>query len=315
MTITQTGGTENPAMADRTTLERSPAAGDEKPSNGSARIQRPARSLIGWLEPQQAQLILAGQRQDLAGTPEHIARASDARSAVLQREAGVAQAGVVIDTPVELADHTANLCASGAGKTMVDEGWTVRLIDLTKVCAVQPNIFTDHAEARVEGTVADDLSSLAWVTLPLPGQIQLPTQFDPTKMTWMFSSPNPNLRVLGQFSAPLEEGLLGFGFVVGVSQSFLQVAKFRGRWLLRDGYHRAFGLLSRGISIVPAFVREFEPFQELGLPPGMLPPAAYLGDRPPVLSDYLDDSVAASVSLPAFQKMIVVQAMELTPLV
>jgi hypothetical protein len=40
----------------------------------------------------------------------------------------------------------------------------------------------------------------------------------------------------------------------------------------------------------------------------------YLGNRPPLLRDFLDDEVAANVDVPAVQKMIVVQGMELTPL-
>jgi hypothetical protein len=103
------------------------------------------------------------------------------------------------------------------------------------------------------------------------------------------------------------------GFSVAIATSFVQVARFQGLFLLRDGYHRAFGLLRRGISVVPAFVLDFG-LQELGLPSGMLPQGAYLGDRPPILPDYLDDSVSADVMLPATQKMIVVHGMELTPI-
>jgi hypothetical protein len=45
----------------------------------------------------------------------------------------------------------------------------------------------------------------------------------------------------------------------------------------------------------------------------MLPQSAYLGPRPPLLADYRDDRMAASVRLPARQKMIVIQAPELAP--
>lgn len=46
-----------------------------------------------------------------------------------------------------------------------------------------------------------------------------------------------------------------FGYVLGALPSFMQIAVIDGRCILRDGYHRAVGLLSRGISVVPAFVR------------------------------------------------------------
>jgi hypothetical protein len=40
----------------------------------------------------------------------------------------------------------------------------------------------------------------------------------------------------------------------------------------------------------------------------------YLGERPPVLADFLNDQIAADVRVPAAQKMLVVQGLELTPL-
>ena len=95
----------------------------------------------------------------------------------------------------------------------------------------------------------------------------------------------------------------------GASQ--VQVACVNGRYLLRDGYHRAVGLLAHGITHVPAFVRDFGRFGQEIVPQNMLEQAAYLGDQPPTLADYWDDHVAASVQLPASQKMILIQAVEL----
>jgi hypothetical protein len=122
------------------------------------------------------------------------------------------------------------------------------------------------------------------------------------------------LRIIGNFAGPVGPGLIGFGFAVAVLPSFLQVAKVQGRYVLRDGYHRAYGFLRRGISTVPAFVRSFGQFEELGLPVGLLPPSVYLGERPPTLSDYDDDLVSESVMLPASQKMVVIHGLELSPL-
>lgn len=103
---------------------------------------------------------------------------------------------------------------------------------------------------------------------------------------------------------------MGFGFKVTVMSSFLQVASFQGRYVMRDGYHRAFGLLSRGISRVPAYVRNFDTTENLA-PVGMMPQATWLGDQPPLLRDYHDDQVAEPVSLPAPHRLIVISALEL----
>ena len=112
---------------------------------------------------------------------------------------------------------------------------------------------------------------------------------------------------------PVSPAGIALGFAVTAGPSFMQVGRYRGRYYLRDGYHRAFGLLSRGITTVPTFTREISVFEELvPNPRTMLPQDGYLGDRPPVLADYLDDQVSAAVQLPSARKMVLVQAMELT---
>lgn len=131
---------------------------------------------------------------------------------------------------------------------------------------------------------------------------------------WVFASRNPNLGISGHFAAEVQPGINGFGFIVTVSVSLMQVAVYRGRYLLRDGYHRAYGFLRQGIARVAVLVRELETFNDLALPAGMLDQDSFLGDRPPFLTDYLDDSVAISVELPATQKTIVIQGLELAVL-
>lgn len=50
----------------------------------------------------------------------------------------------------------------------------------------------------------------------------------------------------------------------GDSSPYLEVALYRGRWFLRDGYHRSYGLLRRGIICVPAVVLHARTIEELG---------------------------------------------------
>jgi hypothetical protein len=80
---------------------------------------------------------------------------------------------------------------------------------------------------------------------------------NPIRMAWTASSANPNLRIASQVG-PLPVVPAGFalGFALTAGSSFMQVGRYRGRHYMRDGYHRAFGLLSRGITVVPAFVRD-----------------------------------------------------------
>jgi hypothetical protein len=255
------------------------------------------------------ELLLAGQAG--AAAPEaQRARVREARDAVAGRPAGIDQAGIVSALPAELAGHAARLEATPAGTGMRADGWEIALVDLGCVAAFQTHVFTDTATERVAGLDPGDLQSIAELTLPVTGGAPASVQYDELKQTYTITSPNPNFKVVGQVSGPLPDGTMAFGFKVTMTASFLQVARFQGRYVMRDGYHRAFGLLSRGITRVPAYLRNFDTTENLA-PAGMMPQATWLGDRPPLLRDYHDDRVAEPVSLPAQHRLIVINALEL----
>ncbi len=257
---------------------------------------------------------LAGRQMQAQPNAEHIAICEAARAAVAARNPGVEQALLFADLPPELQPHIEGLRGNPVTAAILASSGDVRLVDLRRVCAAQPQIHIEDAIKRVAGIGAGDVSAIADVTLPLHVDIALPVAFDQSKNSWIISAANPNLRVVGHFNAPVAPGVLGFGFAVALHKSYLQVAGLNGRYFLRDGYHRAYGLLAAGIHQVPALVKDFASFEEVGLPAGLLPQAAYLGDRPPLLPDYLNDSVAADTLLPITQKMIVIQGLELNSL-
>lgn len=281
-------------------------------TSGLARAYRPARALIGWMRQEHAVLTMARRDQGATDDPALAARAEAARAAVAEREANAAQDAVLQNAPAGLSEHIEALRAHPQGSSMFAGGWSVAVAELAQVFAIQPTVYTDAAEERVREVVADDLEAVARVSLPIPQPVELPLQFDEARQAWMISSRNPNLRIVGQFTGQYE-GTPVVGFAVNVSASFIQVASFRGRYLLRDGYHRSYGFLRRGITHVPVFYRDFSTFEDLALPPGMLPQDAYLSERPARLADYLDDAVSENVELPASQKMLVIQGIEITP--
>jgi hypothetical protein len=308
----------------RSLLEVSPDAGEvtepagakmsEEPETSVGGLQRRARALLGWMTSQEAKLVQSGRRMDADSDPAHEERARRAREIVAARPSGIDQAGALVDAPAALDNYLAELRTHEVTRGMFDDGYSVALVDLRQICAIQPNIFSDQADERVRDVDPTDLEAVARVSLPIPDDQELPAQFDEATRAWILSAPNPNLRIVGPFAGPVGPGVVGFGFGVRLLPSFVQVARFQGRYLLRDGYHRAYGFLRRDVPLVPAFVREFASFEELTLNPGMLPQGSYLGERPPRLVDYLDDDVATDVLLPAAQKMIVIHGLEISPL-
>ena len=291
------------------------------------RLPGRARALLGWLPREHGESLLASQAEgELSETQR--ARVSEARDAVAARPAGIDQADLISPLPDELADHVTRLGATPAGARMRAEGWEIAMVDLDRVVAVQPSVFTDTAAERAASLDPGDLRAVAKLTLPvshprLTGDLSagddappISVQYNHLKQTYTITSPNPNLTVAGNFDAPghfdarQPGGLTEFGFRITVPPSFIQVARFQGRYSLRDGHHRSFGLLTRGITRVPAYVRDFATAEE-AVPAETLPRSAWLGDRPALLRDYHDDLVAEPVLLPVPHRMIVIHAVEL----
>jgi hypothetical protein len=285
----------------------------------------PARALLGWLPPEHAETLLDSQADGELSDAQR-ARISQALAAVAARPAGIDQDGLISPLPDELADHVTRLEATAAGARMRAERWEIAMVDLARVVAIAPSVFTDTAIERAAILDPDDLPATAELALPArhprpigelsPGDDVLPihTQYHYLTKTYTVTSPNLNLAVIGNFDArgnrAPQPSQLGHGFTVGVPPSFIEVARFQGRYVLRDGHHRAFGLLSRGITRVPAYVRDVATAEDLA-PAGTLPRSAWQGDRPPLLRDYHDDLVAEPLLLPVPSRTIVIQAVEL----
>lgn|SRR5574341_1059050 len=276
--------------------------------------QRPARALIGWMTASEAALWLSGRRSDLQNNPEYVQKANAAIRAAAARPSGLNQDGIIDANVVPISSHIEILMAHPASEPFRNEGWQVVIADLSKVIALQPHVLTEQAIQRATPVQAGDMLSIARFSLPIPSPRSLPFQFDPTKNAYVLSSPNPNLRLAGQFQTSVQPGVTALGFLVAEMPSFMQVARYSGRFLLRDGYHRAYGLLKAGITRVPVYYKEFATSGELSLPQGLFPHDVFLGDRPPTLSDYLNDDVSADIQMPSTSKVVVIQGLEINAL-
>jgi hypothetical protein len=247
----------------------------------------PARALLGWLPPEHAETLLDSQVDGELSDAQR-ARISQALAAVAERPAGVDQDGLISPLPDELADHVTRLEATAAGARMRAEGWEIAMVDLARVVAIAPSVFTDTAIERAAILDPGDLRGIAELTLPArhprpigelsPGDDVLPIhcQYHHRTKTYTITSPNLNLAVISNFDEPgnraPQPSQMGHGFTVGVPPSFIEVARFQGRYVLRDGHHRTFGLLSRGIPAFPCTSGTSSP-PRTWHPPGRCPAA------------------------------------------
>lgn len=281
-------------------------------NNAPGYVRRQARTLIDWLTEEEGTLWIAGRQMVQEQNQEYIDRCRAARDAVESRQEGCNQDNLFSPISNELYEHVQALRDNPKTAQVIAEAGEPQMVDLRRLIAAQPTILAEEAANRVRGLVANDILRIAAITIPLHTTTTMQVIFDQNKNAFIFSSPNPNLRVAGKFGGEVAPGVQGFGFVVDIASSFMQVAGIGGRYFLRDGYHRAYGLLEAGINFAPALVREYNTLEEIQLPAGLLPQSAYLGPRPPLLVDYLDDTVATDTHLPVLTKMVIIQAIDVT---
>lgn len=74
------------------------------------------------------------------------------------------------------------------------------------------------------------------------------------------------------------------------SQSpFMEVASYRGRWFLRDGYHRSYRLLKQGVSLVPCVVVYAENLAQMGAVGNrFFSQNVLFSEHPPMVTDFLN---------------------------
>lgn len=284
---------------------------------GEPVAQRSTRVLLGWLPPKDAvgQLLCRNPtpQDDLTSVNQMIVAA---RSAVALRPA------TTIGDPVVTGDR--GLLDRIAKRPEVrasfaDVPWRIEWVDLTRVLSVQKMITTDGLGLRV-AEAAGDPAALAELCLPTTQPLPPLGAFgDQDGHGFALSSLNPNLRVVGSNIAEAlvspspevpPQKVQAFTFFVSLGASYVQVARYHGRSFLRDGYHRAAGLLRAGVTRIPAVVIDAPSFQFVAPAPGLFDHEVAFSDRAPRLADFWDDSVSADALQPEVRKVVRLRAEE-----
>jgi hypothetical protein len=274
-----------------------------------------ARVLAPWMTDPEARLIMAAGETDRPLSAAQETWLAQSRAAVAARPAGIEQDDLIRPLPPEMSGYLARMEKHPESQWYLAKGFTPALVDLRRTCAYQGKIYTEHSGQHVAGVDVDDVTALAEVTMPLGTPPVVAPKFDAERQTFVTDLANHNLRIIGAFGGLAEDapqpGTYNLGFQVRVIASFVQVVSVQGRWFIRDGYHRSVGLLQRGARYVPVLVKEGMGLGDLAAA-GMLPFESFMGERPPLLPDFLDDGVSCTASLTAARRVVVVQASEVS---
>jgi hypothetical protein len=277
----------------------------EKVVMGSLRV------LLGWMNDAQATHFLLGRQplpaDDLAPIQQKI---KDCQTAVAARPV---RKPVNPMREIGRATAAALKARPDIQAAFAPLQWEPALVDLRQVLSYQQIIHLEGLEDRV-ASVPDDLEELVKFCLPINEPInQLGGFVDPDQKGFTISSLNPNLRIhnalMHDAEVPPGPGLSpvrvkAVTFFIGLGTSYFQVGQYKNRYFIRDGYHRAVGLLKKGIHIVPCILVEARNTDELGLKQGMFTYEVLYGERPPRLADFWDDTVAGDGKNIAFRRVL-----------
>jgi hypothetical protein len=224
------------------------------------------------------------------------------------------------DLPPDLAERAQQLADSAEFQlVMGDVPSDFGVLRLPSILSFQKLVFTDARQERFENVREGNLPSIFDVTIPLPREEVIEIMQDPSAGAYTISSLNPNLRIGGmaQVDVQVPVGTSGlalpkrlFGYHLTYGGRWVQAVNFQGRWFLRDGYHRAYRLLQRGITEAPCvlvFARSLE--EVYGGRPGFISYDMMFGDRPARVADFVTD-LAIDSTIPTMRKVIRVRVDE-----
>jgi hypothetical protein len=278
-------------------------------------VKYPARALVGYMPREEALQLLAGGPVEGADIAKLERRWTAYVEAAANREDFVPSDPVESVPPEIVGRLEAFATRQDVAALMRPHDWTVGFVDISKgVLTYQRAVTITDVDQRVASARPNDASALVDICLPAPEASQMLGTFDPAQLAFTASSVNPNLRIGGfeianvpSAGSAQPQQLLGFRISMG--STFVQLVEYKGRWMVRDGYHRLYGLLSRGITKVPSVVIRAKTFEETGATqPGFFSFETLYGPQPPRLTDFLDRKFAADVQVQANMRVVRIKA-------
>jgi hypothetical protein len=203
-----------------------------------------------------------------------------------------------IDVPEEVSSA---LASQSLRADLIEEmdglAWTTGVVDLTRLVCFQRRIIDDGHHAASSLPAADDWASLIGIAFgPVAPIAYRITGRNASGITIESANPNLQFRAGQSIEAPV---------VLHGGSPFLEVAEYRGRWFLRDGYHRAYRLLRSGITLMPSVIVHAGTLAELGpVQPWFFDEDALFGVRPPLVSDFLNDELTMTYTRPLLRKVL-----------
>lgn len=189
--------------------------------------------------------------------------------------------------------------------------WALGVVDLRRLLSFQRRLVFSPKRERLTYCKQNDWRRLISLAIGARRSTEyqlVRNEYSADSLDISLHSSNPDL----QFRLDVTKGAAGLSPLSLYGGSpFLEVAKFRDRWFLRDGYHRAYDLLQAGVHHVPAVIVFARTIEEVGaVEPWFFSEEQLFSDRPPRVTDFLDEELVLSYKRTALRKVIRVRVEE-----
>ena len=246
------------------------------------------RELIGWdLDPSEYR-------------PRAIdsSKLSRAHKIISQRTFAATNALLEAET-LELNDAlSVHAVRSDLHEEMAGLEWSLGIVDLRSLLAFQRRISFNPNLPAIPLPAQQDWTALVALSCgpAKPVSYAIGRCADSNAIILRSDDPNLHLRVTNDQAMP---------FTVHAGSPFFEVALYRDRWFLRDGYHRAYALLKAGIFKLPAVIVQARTRAELGaVQPWFFSEETLFSFSPPHVIDFLNDALTLDYDRPSLVKTV-----------
>ncbi|QMV17318.1 hypothetical protein GOB94_00280 [Granulicella sp. 5B5] len=243
--------------------------------------------------------------------PDALTRAKSARAtSILAKSSPYKSVDVVLGPETETLSEMFAPHAQRADLLMEMSGlsWSFGVVDLRSLIAFQRRLSFNAKIAQPVVPAVCEWTSLFALSFGPANPVEHEATHNRSTNTLILQSNNPNLhlRVTNNPACPVS---------VHAGSPFFEVANFRDRWFLRDGYHRAHALLKANVFAVPAVIVKAETIEELGADrPWFYPEDVLLSNNPPLVVDFLNEDFVVEYHRPPLIKTVRIKMEEtLTP--
>lgn len=234
-----------------------------------------------------------------AWSTHRTARPSMVRGYVLPRIEDIA-AGTDVDA------HVAQIRNNPLFPLTYRQSPEFKLVELGKLIAMSHWVDTDISEA-VHGSgvdVASEAQRILGTCLPLEIISPVRTVWQQMSKGVLVHTLDNTFDVQGMFVDCVNGQVR---FLVSPGANLMLVREYEGRYILANGYHRAWLLRSRGVTMVPVVIQK-PPTRQEAVPPGMIAPDIILGPHPPLVDDFLSDEMSLSVTVRSMVRTLKITA-------